>query len=103
MINRATGDNQSAQSEEEGLEPPRNGQGSVDEIIAEEFASPDLELVWEDEDTDLPGREERIAFCRRLLRLESLVAAVIILVFAKLSAWITGTGTDSRFLPGVQL
>ena len=52
-MNRATADNQSAQSEEEGLEPTKEWvKDLVDEIIAEEFASPDLELHWLDEDAD---------------------------------------------------
>jgi hypothetical protein len=51
LMNRATADNQSAQSEEEGLEPTKEWvKDLVDEIIAEEFASPDLELHWLDED-----------------------------------------------------
>ena len=53
LMNRATADNQSAQSEEEGLEPTKEWvKDLVDEIIAEEFASPDLELHWLDEDAD---------------------------------------------------
>ena len=51
VMNRATADNQSAQSEEEGLEPTKEWvKDLIDEIIAEEFASPDLELHWLDED-----------------------------------------------------
>jgi hypothetical protein len=51
QMNRATADNQSAQSEEEGLEPTKEWvKDLIDEIIAEEFASPDLELHWLDED-----------------------------------------------------
>ena len=54
-MNRATADNQSAQSEEEGLEPTKEWvKDLVDEIIAEEFASPDLELHWLDEDDGDP-------------------------------------------------
>jgi hypothetical protein len=50
-MNRATADNQSAQSEEEGLEPTKEWvKDLLDEIIADEFASPDLELHWLDED-----------------------------------------------------
>jgi len=50
-MNRAAADNQSEQSEEEGLEPTKEWvKDLVDEIIAEEFASPDLEIVWLDED-----------------------------------------------------
>jgi hypothetical protein len=51
LMNRATADNQSAQSEDEGLEPTKEWvKDLVDEIIAEEFASPDLELIWLSED-----------------------------------------------------
>ena len=40
-MNRAAADNQSAQSEEEGLEPTKEWvKDLIDEIIAEEFASP---------------------------------------------------------------
>ena len=54
-MNRATADNQSAQSEEEELEPTKAWvKDLVDEIIAEEFASPDLELHWLDEDDGDP-------------------------------------------------
>jgi hypothetical protein len=46
-MNRATADNQSAQSEEEGLEPTKEWvKDLIDEIIAEEFDSSDLELAW---------------------------------------------------------
>ena len=42
-----------AQAEEEGLEPTKEWvKDLVDEIIAEEFSSPDLELHWLDEDAD---------------------------------------------------
>jgi hypothetical protein len=52
LMNRATADNQSAQAEEERLEPTKEWvKDLVDEIIADEFASPDLELAWLDEDT----------------------------------------------------
>jgi hypothetical protein len=54
-MNRATADNQSAQSEEEGLEPTKEWvKDLIDEIVAEEFASPDLELHWLDEDEGDP-------------------------------------------------
>jgi hypothetical protein len=57
-MNRATADNQTAQSEEEGLEPTKEWvKDLIDEIIAEEFASPDLELHWLDEDEGDPGAE----------------------------------------------
>jgi hypothetical protein len=43
VMNRATADNQSAQAEDEGLEPTKEWvKDLVDEIIAEEFASPVL-------------------------------------------------------------
>ena len=49
-MNRATADNQSAQAEDEGLEPTKEWvKDLIDEIIAEEFASPDRELAWLDE------------------------------------------------------
>ena len=58
LMNRATADNQSAQSEEEGLEPTKEWvKDLVDEIIAEEFASPELELHWLDEDADPAAAE----------------------------------------------
>ena len=54
-MNRATADNQSAQSEEEGLEPTKEWvKDLIDEIVAEEFDSPDLELHWLDEDEGDP-------------------------------------------------
>ena len=59
VMNRATADNQSAQAEDEGLEPTKEWvKDLIDQIIAEEFASPDLELTWLDEDeTDPKGLE----------------------------------------------
>jgi len=60
-MNRATADNQSAQAEDEGLEPTKEWvKDLVDEIIAEEFASPDLELAWLDEDTDAAQAEAQL-------------------------------------------
>ena len=54
-MNRATADNQSAQAEEEGLEPTKEWvKDLIDEIVAEEFASPDLKLHWLDEDEGDP-------------------------------------------------
>src|ERR1700730_13765254 len=54
-MTRATADNQSAQAEEEGLEPTKEWvKDLIDEIVAEEFASPDLELHWLDEDEGDP-------------------------------------------------
>jgi hypothetical protein len=53
LMNRATADNQSEQAEDEGLEPTKEWVKDLcDEIIAEEFTSPDLELHWLDEDAD---------------------------------------------------
>jgi hypothetical protein len=41
-----------AQAEDEGLEPTKEWvKDLVDEVIADEFASPDLELLWLDEDS----------------------------------------------------
>ena len=61
LMNRATADNQSAQSEEEGLEPTKEWvKDLIDEIITEEFASPDLELTWLDEDTDAAQAEAQL-------------------------------------------
>jgi hypothetical protein len=60
-MNRATADNQSAQAEDEGLEPTKEWvKDLIDEIIAEEFNSPDLELVWLDEDTDAKDAEAQL-------------------------------------------
>jgi hypothetical protein len=54
-MNRATADNQSAQAEAEGLEPTKEWvKDLIDEIISDEFASPDLELAWLDEDDGDP-------------------------------------------------
>ncbi len=59
LMNRATADNQSAQSEEEGLEPTKEWvKDLVDEIIADEFGSPDLELAWLSEDDNDAGKSE---------------------------------------------
>jgi hypothetical protein len=58
LMNRATADNQSAQAEDEGLEPTKEWVKDLcDEIIAEEFASPDLELTWLDEDDGTAANE----------------------------------------------
>src|SRR5579864_4158177 len=60
-MNRATADNQSAQAEDEGLAPTREWvKDLIDEIIADEFASPDLELAWLDEDTDAAHNEAQL-------------------------------------------
>jgi hypothetical protein len=61
LMNRATADNQSAQAEDEGLEPTKEWvKDLVDEIIADEFGSPDLELVWLDEDTGAAQAEAQL-------------------------------------------
>ncbi|HEY3792692.1 MAG TPA: phage portal protein, partial [Bradyrhizobium sp.] len=61
VMNRATADNQSAQAEDEGLEPTKEWvKDLIDEIIAEEFASPDLELTWLDEDEADPKGLEAV-------------------------------------------
>src|ERR1700732_843100 len=55
VMNRATAENHSTQAEEEGLEPTKEWvKDLIDEIVAEEFASPDLELHWLDEDEGDP-------------------------------------------------
>ncbi len=61
LMNRATADNQSAQAEDEGMAPTREWvKDLIDEIIADEFASPDLELAWLDEDTDATHNEAQL-------------------------------------------
>ncbi len=61
MMNRATADNHSAQAEDEGLAPTKEWvKELIDEIIADEFASPDLELAWLDEDTDAAHVEAQL-------------------------------------------
>jgi hypothetical protein len=56
-----TADNQPAQSEEEGLEPTKEWvKELIDEIIAEEFGLPDLELHWLDEDADAAEQETKL-------------------------------------------
>ena len=54
-MTRPSADNQSAQSEEEVLEPTKAWvKELIDGILADEFASPDLELHWLDEDEKDP-------------------------------------------------
>ncbi len=61
LMNRATADNQSAQAEDEGLEPTKEWvKDLIDKIISEEFASPDLELAWLDEDEADPKGLEAV-------------------------------------------
>ena len=53
----------SAQAEEEGLEPTKEWvKDLIDEILAEEFASPDLELHWLEEEQ---GRSKGPRLLRR--------------------------------------
>jgi hypothetical protein len=60
-MNRATAQNQSEQAEAEGLEPTKEWvKDLIDEIVAEEFASPDLELAWLDEDEGDPKGLEAV-------------------------------------------
>ncbi len=61
LMNRATADNQSAQAQDEGLKPTKEWvKDLIDEIIADEFASPDLELAWLDEDEADPKGMEAV-------------------------------------------
>jgi hypothetical protein len=61
VMNRATADNQSEQAADEGLEPTKEWvKDLVDEIIADEFASPDLEIAWLDEDEADPKGLEAV-------------------------------------------
>ena len=61
QMNRATADNQSAHAAEEGLEPTKEWvKDLIDQIIAEEFGSPDLELTWLDEDSDAAAAEAHL-------------------------------------------
>ena len=60
-MNRGTADNQSEQAADDGLEPTREWvKDFVDEIIAVEFGSPDLELAWLDEDEADPKGLEAV-------------------------------------------
>jgi hypothetical protein len=60
-MNRATAQNQSEQAEAEGLEPTKEWvKDLIDEIVAEEFASPDLELHWLEEDEGDPKGLEAV-------------------------------------------
>ena len=62
LMNRATADNQSAQAEEEGLEPTKEWvKDLIDEIIAEEFASP----IWSSLARRGRGRSEGPSRARR--------------------------------------
>jgi len=72
-MNRATADNQSAQAEEEGLEPTKAWvKDLIDEIIAEEFASPDLELVWLSESLYQPKVKVVISRMKNVMKLIAL-------------------------------
>jgi len=61
MMNRATAEQHSTQSEEEGLEPTKEWiKELIDDIIADEFGSPDLELAWLEEDDIDPAKQSAI-------------------------------------------
>ena len=61
VMNRATAENHRSRREDEGLEPIQQWvKDLIDEIIAEEFASPDLELAWIDEDEADPKGMEAV-------------------------------------------
>lgn len=61
QMNRATAETQKEMSEEEGLAPILNWvKGLVDEIIAEEFESPDLEFSWATDSAIDPQTQEAI-------------------------------------------
>jgi hypothetical protein len=119
VMNRATADNQSAQSEEEGLEPTKEWvKDLIDEIIAEEFASPDLELHWLDEDdgdpeTVLEGRLKLGAVTlnemRDSLGLDPFANAAadrpMVLTptgYVPIEAGVGGEGVDTALSPAVQ-
>lgn len=61
MMNRASGQQQSDQAEEEGIEPTKEWiKELIDGVIAEEFDSPDLELAWVESDETDPSKQETI-------------------------------------------
>lgn len=61
LMNRATAQQHSTDSQEEGLEPTKEWiKDFVDEVIADEFASDDLELAWIVEDDTDPTKQEAI-------------------------------------------
>ncbi len=61
MMNRASGEKQSDQSEEEGLEPTKEWvKDLVDGIIVDEFNSPDLEIAWVEETDIDPAKNETV-------------------------------------------
>ena len=61
MMNRASGEKQSDQADEEGIEPTKEWiKEFIDDIIAEELGSPDLELAWQEGDETDPTKQEAI-------------------------------------------
>ncbi len=103
LMNRATADNQSAQSEEEGLEPTKEWvKELIDELIAEEFASPDLELHWLDEDDSDAGASEAVLEARLKLgavTLNELRASLGLDPFANAAADRPMVLTGSGYVP----
>ena len=61
MINRSSGEKQSDQAEEEGLEPTKEWiKDLVDDILTDEMDSPDLELAWLEETDIDPTKQSAI-------------------------------------------
>jgi hypothetical protein len=61
MTNRSSGEKQSDQAEEEGLEPTKEWiKDLVDNIVADELDSPDLELAWLEETDIDPTKQSAI-------------------------------------------
>ena len=60
-MNRSQGEQQSDQAEEEGLEPTKEWiKDLIDDVVADELGSPDLELAWlEEQDID-PTKQSAI-------------------------------------------
>jgi Phage portal protein len=61
MMNRATAQQHSTDAQEEGLEPTKEWvKDVVDDVIADELDSPDLELAWVEEDDTDPSKQNGI-------------------------------------------
>jgi len=61
LMNRATAQQHSDQSEEEGLEPTKEWiKDLIDDVVADELLSPDLELAWVEEDDIDPTKQSAI-------------------------------------------
>jgi hypothetical protein len=61
MMNRATAKEHSTTSEEEGLEPTKEWiKDLIDDIVANELDSSDIELVWIEEDDTDPVKQETV-------------------------------------------